>query len=213
MRHIPLIAAAIAVLAFPAHAQPKKVEPAAALAAAEALIAQAGAEDVFAPGAWEYGPTVRHERSGMSCRFAMGVPVNAVKVNDPPPTRGDDVSCSTAFGGVLTSHFASRVSLVGRYEAAAAGALAALEARVGDSSAYTGPVFEPQTATLPPIRVHRLVDEQSGHKLYERLAVMDMGDWIITQRVTAPLPAAGAADRLAWMSLAAMAKEMRQETP
>jgi hypothetical protein len=190
----------------PAAAQ-KKPEPAKALAASKALIAKADADGIFQPGAWAFGPTALHERSGLLCRFAMDVP-NRLSVNDPQPTRGDDVSCTTIVGGAIVSHFASHTKLVGDFDYVSTTALAALKARVGETSRYTDKVFDLKAAALPPIRVERLVSEQSGMKLYERVAVMDMGEWIITQRVTAPVAAGPAVDRMATMNLAAIAKEM-----
>lgn len=209
MTPIPMIVAAVLlVLAGPAGAQ-EKADRRAALAAAQAMIVKADAAGIFTAGAWDYGPTAKHERSGMNCRFVMAATTNTVSVYDPEPTRGEDVGCSTNYGGVLASHFASRASLVGGFDAVTEGSLKALVARVGTVVPYTGEVFEMKAAALPSIRIHRLVTEQSGAKFYERIAVMDMGEWIITQRFTALLEAAPAADRLAAMSLALMAKDMQ----
>ena len=208
MKLLPLIAAA--VLAAPAAYAQAKPDRETALAEANSLIAGANAAAIFKPGAWAYGPTVLHERSGMLCLFAMGVP-NTLRVNDPEPTRGDDVTCSTVVGGAIVSHFASRTTLVGSFESVSAGAVQAFMARVGSAKPYTGETFDLPAANLPPMRIQRSVSEHEGHELYQRIAVMDMGEWIITQRVTAPLAAGPSVDRLAAMNLAAIAKEMREK--
>ncbi len=204
-----LVAALAALSIAPAAVAQQKADPAAAKAEAEVMIAKAKAGEIFTPGAWEYGPTARHVRSGMTCRFALAQSFNSVTVFDPVPGRGYDVGCSAMMGGALTSHFASRAALVGSYEDIAETAIKAFDQRVGASAPYTGKVFELEAAVLPPMRVHRRVVELSGRKLYERIAVADLGDWIVTQRITAPIDAAPSADRMATMGLALMAKEMQ----
>ena len=206
LRVVALLAALS--IASPAVAQ-QKVDAAAAEAEAQVMIAKAKAGEIFTPGAWEYGPTARHVGSGMTCRFAQAEPFNSVTVFDAVPGRGDDVGCSAIVGGALTSHFASRAALVGSFEDIADRAIQAFEERVEASAPYTGKVFELEAAVMPRTRIHRRVVEMSGRKLYERIAVADLGDWIVTQRITAPIDAGPSADRMATLGLALMAREMQ----
>lgn len=201
--------AAIALSFASAATAQQKVDSSAAEGAAKAMISQAKAEGIFSSGSWDYGPVVRHVRSGMSCRFLLNEPANSITVFDPAPGRGDDVGCNAIVAGVLTSHFASRASLVGSFESFADAAIQAFDERGGASAPYTGEVFELEAATMPPTRVHRRVVEMEGRKFYERIALIDLGEWIVTQRMTAPLEAAPSVDRMATIGLALMAKEMR----
>src|SRR5690349_3671147 len=77
---IRCLVAALAVLLHswaPEATAQEQIDPALAQAAAEQLISKAKAEGLFAPGAWDHGPTVRHERSGMICRFVQGEASNS----------------------------------------------------------------------------------------------------------------------------------------
>lgn len=208
MRNVLIVA--FLVFASPALAQ-SKMDKAAARAASATLIAKADAGEIFMPGAWEWGPTARHERSGMLCLFASNASANSVTINDPEPTRGDDVSCRTVVGGAIFSHFASRASLVGGYPNVVAMAPQALKARLGEVKSYSGKTFDLPGKDMPPLHIERFMTDQRGALLYERVAVMDMGDWVITQRVTAPIASGPAADRLAGINLGAIAASMRSQ--
>ncbi|MDP1598472.1 hypothetical protein [Phenylobacterium sp.] len=208
MRSVLIVA--FLVVSSPALAQTKMDKPT-ARAASEALIAKADAGGIFTPGAWEWGPTARHARSGMLCLFASNASANSITINDPKPSRGDDVNCRTIVGGAIFSHFASRASLVGGYPNVVAMAPQALKARLGDVKPYSGKTFDLPAKEMPPLHIERFVTDQRGALLYERVAVMDMGDWVITQRVTAPIASGPAADRLAGINLGAIAASMRSQ--
>ncbi|MDO9433182.1 MAG: hypothetical protein Q7T84_17930 [Phenylobacterium sp.] len=147
----------------------------------------------------------------MLCLFASNASANSVTINDPEPTRGDDVSCRTVVGGAIFSHFASRASLVGGYPNVVAMAPQALKARLGEVKSYSGKTFDLPGKDMPPLHIERFMTDQRGALLYERVAVMDMGDWVITQRVTAPIASGPAADRLAGINLGAIAASMRSQ--
>lgn len=175
------------------------------------MIRRAEAQDLFVAGVWNFGPSVRHRRSGMVCHFAAGAELNSVSVYDKAPTRGDDVGCNTTIARATLSHFASRSSLVGGYEAASAGAVQAFLTRVPDAKPYTGEAYEPPVEGMPRHLVRRFEYETNGVKLYSRVTVVDAGQWLLTQRVTAPLAHAASVDHLAAMSLLTTARSMGVE--
>lgn len=91
-----VIAAAVAVAAPAVWAQTPSAAPGEARAEGDAILAQAGAGDLFdnitAQDAQDI--KLRHKASGLVCEFNLGEPANRVVVFDSP-TRGDDIACAT----------------------------------------------------------------------------------------------------------------------
>jgi hypothetical protein len=107
-----VIAAAILASAAQAQtiqAQTPSVAPGEAKAEGDALLAQAGATDLFdnitASDAQDI--KLRHKASGLVCEFNLAQPANRVVVFDSP-TRGDDIACATGGEAGQRTLYASR---------------------------------------------------------------------------------------------------------
>ena len=53
----------------------------------------------------------------------------------------------------------------------------ALKARLGEVKSYSGKTFDLPGKEMPPLHIERFVSDQRGALLYDRVAVMGMGDW------------------------------------
>jgi hypothetical protein len=192
----------LAVLGAPAaHAQsladgPRKVDRKTARAAGDALIAASSLPKAFKVDVWATGPMIVHRASGLTCPFLADAPGNAVKVYDPGEGDGMDVGClmpTPAFNqSLFASHIRQAVSLDNAFERA----LASLKTRLPNLTPM------PDTASVSPdVRMARFTTGAGPNAVYERLAVARKGDWVITQRFSAPASIIAAADRVADISL------------
>lgn len=208
----PFIASLAAALL--AQAAPSTAPPNAAAQAAPAdagrLIRQAGAEGVFEVESNDPPLKVRHLKSGMVCSFEPTAPANSLKVFDSGPARGDDVGCNTQFKAITASLFANRASAVGGLEGAARAAVSALKTRWPDATAYSGKSAEMKDQARPPVQVARFVIVSDGRRMFTRAAAMRVGDWVVTQRITAPEDVALAADIYSEAMLTTLAHEMAE---
>jgi hypothetical protein len=91
-----VIAIAAALAAAPSLAQSPSVARGEARAEGDALLAQAGASDLFDNLTSDNAQDIklRHKASGLVCGFNLGAASNRVVVFDGP-RRGDDIACST----------------------------------------------------------------------------------------------------------------------
>lgn len=91
-------AAALAASSAPAqvHGQAPAVPSGAARAEGTALLAQAGATDLFdnLTGEQSQSISLKHKASGLICVFNPGQPANRIVLFDSP-VRGEDIACST----------------------------------------------------------------------------------------------------------------------
>lgn len=106
-----VIAMAAALAAGPvlAQATAPHVAPGQAKAEGDALLAQAGAGDLFDNVTGEDAQDIRlrHKASGLICEFNAGEPSNRVVVFDSPH-RGDEIACATSGAVGQRTLYASR---------------------------------------------------------------------------------------------------------
>ena len=108
---VPAFVLMAALLAAPAFAQvPARPIPAgAARAEGDALLAQAGAADLFdnVTGDEAQDIKLKHKASGLVCAFNPGARSNRIVVFDSP-TRGDEIACATGGEAGERTLYASR---------------------------------------------------------------------------------------------------------
>jgi hypothetical protein len=86
-------------------------EVAAARAQADQIIATANAQAYFTNVTSDRTPAVKHDASGMVCRFEPGSTRNSIRIYAPrpnAPVQGEDVSCGTSVGDGGFTIYATR---------------------------------------------------------------------------------------------------------
>jgi hypothetical protein len=192
--------------------RPPPVDQAAALGEAQRLIKAADAEGLFEPGATPGGPVARHLKSGLVCRFELGVAANTIMVFDKGPQRGFDVGCTTRIREIVVTMYANRVSDIGDLAQAEAFVVSGMRKQWPDLKPYTGQVANMTAPGVPPIAVDRFLMTYEGRSMFTRGAAMRLGDWVFTQRVTAPEAVALAGDIVGGTWLVNLAKEVTATT-
>jgi hypothetical protein len=199
MRLLPFIAAALVLAcATPAAAQflgtQEGVTPemvAKATAEANALLKQAGAEDLFENITEGIDPRVRHLRSGLVCSFTPGAELNKVTVFDnDEPSRGDDVGCNTTLGDIVTTYYATRYAEHYSPEFLAEDAGRAIKQRWPDAVSYDGPVATVKEEGNPPTSAAMFYIGTGENRRYTHAYTARVGDWSYKQRLTAPAESA-----------------------
>jgi len=205
--------AAIALLTGPSaiaqeQPRPPPVDQAAALSEAQRLIKAADAEGLFEAGANAGGPIARHLKSGLVCHFELGVAANNILIFDKGPQRGSDVGCTTRIRDIVITMYANRVSDIGDLAKAEAFVVSGMRQQWPDLKPYAGQVANMTAPGLPPIAVDRFLMTYQGRPMFTRGAAMRIGDWVFTQRVTAPEAVALAGDIAGGALLINLAKEV-----
>lgn len=203
---VALLSWASALAQAPPRSPP--VDQAAALSEAQRLIKAADAEGLFEAGATPGGPIARHLKSGMVCHFELGAAGNSIAVFDKGPQRGSDVGCTTRIREILVSMYANRVSDIGDLAQAQAGVIAGIRQHWPDAKPYPGKVADMSAPGVPQIAANRFIVTDQGKPLFTRGAAMRIGDWVFTQRVTAPEAVALAGDIAGGALLINLAKEV-----
>lgn len=108
-----VLAAVLAAAPALAQGQPAPAAHGAARAEGDALMAQAGASDLFDNVTLDDAQDIKlkHKASGLVCEFNPGAPSNRVVVFDagqPGARRGDDIACSTGGAAGERTLYASR---------------------------------------------------------------------------------------------------------
>ncbi|NBB17203.1 hypothetical protein GVN21_17700 [Caulobacter sp. SLTY] len=199
MRFLPSIAAALTLAcATPTAAQflgPQEgVTPemvAKAKTEADALLNQAGAEDLFENVTEGMDPRVRHRRSGLVCSFTPGAELNKVMVFDAEePTRGDDVGCNTTLGEVVTTYYATRYAEDYSPQFLAEDAGRAITQRWPDATPYDGMVATVKEEGNPPTSSVMFYIGSGEQRRYTHAYTARIGAWSFKQRLTAPAESA-----------------------
>jgi hypothetical protein len=207
-----MIVVAAALAAAPALAQvgPPSVPRGEAKAEGDALLAQAGASDLFdnitADDAQDI--KLKHKASGLICEFNAGAPANRVVVFDSAQ-RGDDIACSTGGGVGQRTLYASRTP--GRtLDDAFAHDLAEVKKSHPGAVDYTlppgtdSPILQMlDIPPMPPSKTARfIVDHQ-----FTSVSSAVVKDWSLEFRFTCPEDhqdvAAGALQPTLWVTILA----------
>jgi hypothetical protein len=183
-----------------------------ASAEARALIARAGAEDLFSDATDGTVPGVRHLRSGMVCTFEPGDPQNGITIF-PNGVRGDDVSCSTDLKEIHVTLYATRYPADQTIDALMTGAVASIRQVWRDVEPYSGRTVT-MTAKAPGFdRVtQRFQAVRDGRKVFTKVTLAKAGDWTIMLRVTAPIELAVTADLYGEVKMIATLDGLRPKT-
>lgn len=202
---------AILLCCRPAAAQEvKPVDREASAAIAAKLIADVNGEAFFSGGSWDYGPVVRHDPSGMVCRL-FSDPKDTLRVYEHPDMpRGADVSCGIWINGAYFTLYATPAAAFGGFDRAATDSDKSLtgSGQFSKIEEYRGATAKPPPKGMPKMVVRRYTAEFEGARVFTRLALIDMGDWVIKQRVTAPVESASDADDVAQLVLNTIASDM-----
>lgn len=185
-------AAALGLCAFQAAPVPANTLT---LAQVRSLIDAGEARSVFV--AEEQGPAgavARHTPSGLVCRFSPRSSDNVIVVYPTGPLGGrpgDDVSCATGEGGRVSTLYASRYARAPDLRGLMAASVASIRQRFPDARPFEGPVM---TATAgasgrrtPEPAVAAFIVNVQGRSHYTQVSMARVGDWIVKQRLTAPV--------------------------
>lgn len=170
-----------------------------ARAAADAELAKAEAADLFDNITEDDHPAVRHKASGMVCTAADDR-VMPIQVYAGSP-RGDDVSCGSRTEDITTTTYATRYADGLTAQDALDGSIAAIRQIFQDVTPYSGDAVSTTRAGLPVPLTARFVARFKGQPVFTRTSTVAVGDWIIAQRVTAPIDKAMLADLVAELGL------------
>jgi hypothetical protein len=172
------------VLARPAHAQ--SLEEA---GAAAAMIAEAGAADVFEPVDSALGEVrVRHVRSGLICAFEPGHPRRVVVFDTSVSgaAAGEDAACDSGSATGARTLYVTRYPEPRTADAALAFAVAQLRGRFPDATAAETTIegFDDADPPLPESRTAAFLIETNNGQAYTRVSVAVIGGWEIKMRYT-----------------------------
>ncbi len=154
---------------------------------AQALIAAAGAEGVFA--IVEGRPaSARHLGSGLLCRFQADGQGGRIVIFPGLP-RGDDVACEFADASVNIRLHATRLPTRATLSEVAAAAEGALRRAAPQASLRGAPSEAPATAAIPAWRrIELAIPGEDGDGDYLSLYVAQRGAWTFKMRTRAPAP-------------------------
>lgn len=201
----------------PAPAKPTQVLPsqleqsAAAHARADAAIARVGAEDLFDNVTENQVAAVRHRASGMVCKAgddgALSLEIY------PGSPRGDDVSCGANLLGAVMTTYATRYGEGYTAQNALDDSIAAIHQRFDDVKPYQHDAVRMSKDGIPSPLTARFEATFEGKKVFTRTSTVEVGEWIIAQRVTAPYDKATIADVIAEVGMATTLISVLPEIP
>jgi hypothetical protein len=184
--------------------------PGRAQAEGEALLAQAGAGDLFdnLTASGDADIKLRHKASGLICEFNLGQPANRVVVFDGP-ARGDDIACATGGEAGQRTLYAARTpgrSLTDAF----AHDVAEVKKSHPDAIAYAlppgtdSPILKMlDIPPMPPSKTARFI---AGHQ-FTSVSSAVVKDWSLEFRFTCPEEqqdaAAGALQPTLWVTILA----------
>ncbi|MEI9889396.1 MAG: hypothetical protein WDN45_01030 [Caulobacteraceae bacterium] len=206
----PLTVAAGLIAAVLPAAMARAQAPGQARAEGDALLAQAGAADLFdnltARDAADI--KLRHKASGLVCGFNLGQPANRVVVFDSS-VRGDDIACATGGEAGERTLYASRTP--GRtLDDAFAHDLAEVKKSHPDAEPYAlppgtdSPILK--MLAIPPMPPSKTARFIAGHRFTSVSSAVVM-DWSLEFRFTCPEEhqddAAGTVQPTLWVTILA----------
>lgn len=148
------------------------------------LIAAASAEGVFELLPGEGIVTLRHMRSGLVCRMALGA-ANRLLIF-PQAARGEDVACDSHDGRVGVTLYATRFSFETSLAEQIEGASAAVRTRFPGARALPTPVRASAEPGMPERASARfIVTNAEGAPTYSRIDVALVRGWAIKLRYSA----------------------------
>ncbi|MEJ0059501.1 MAG: hypothetical protein WDM79_07995 [Terricaulis sp.] len=157
---------------------------------------------------------VRHQRSGLICRFALEGDGRVIVFPGLP--RGEDVGCDETSGNVSVTFYATRYPEPASVDALLAGGVQAIQARFPSATPYepTGaPDTSLSTLPLPENRSARFhIFLQNGSPMFTRVSVVLINGWAFKMRFTMPgsdAESMQAADARADREWAALLEELR----
>lgn len=166
--------------------QPSAADLATASAAADALIANSGAPDLFLNVSSDGMAKVRHTASGLICSFVPGAENNTLRVfNHEGFTRGDDVGCNADIGPTYLTYYATRYGPGYSAADSAREAAAAIRNRFPDARPYEGAFasVEPPPGVGQVEYVAMLIGPETSPR-YTHALVAKVGEWTFKQRMT-----------------------------
>ncbi|MDP1629943.1 MAG: hypothetical protein Q8L66_00810 [Caulobacter sp.] len=195
----------------PALPVPPPTEPqAVARAQAEADNAIANAEigDLFENITDGEFPSVRHRLSGMVCDWDPGTDILLHAFEGMP--RGEDVSCGNTTLGVTFTLYATRYPERPTAKEIVDGSIPAIRQVFTDVQAYDGAAvsMNREGDDQPKIATARMTARIGGRKVFTRSSAVVVGEWVIAQRVTAPVSDAATADLMAELGLITVIDKM-----
>lgn len=217
MKLFAATALVMALAAVEAHAQSATPEQiAAAKAEADKVIAASGAARWFVNATVDNLPAVRHWPSGMTCRFTLGQR-NVIRQYANDAEAGDNVSCSTVLivqGGtkIVLTQYATRYHATRTVKQELDAAQASFRLRDPGAQTAAGPfrAVDAGIGAAPAHETVRMEISDNGDRLFVRAAAASVGDWLVGQRVTAPISEEGTADAVGEILIAASALEVQK---
>lgn len=209
-RHLTIAATAFCI-AQPAFAQTAQPSPE-ALARADAIIAAAGAADLFQNVSEGATPAVKHKASGLICRFSLTSAAGRITLF-PNPVRGNDIGCTNLVNGVLITLYATKVTPAHDLRRDFLGAYESIKAIYPDVQPYEGATANPVAPGMPVNQSGIfLFSDKEGRttgkpdsKVMSRLSVTIVPDsWELKMRASAPSTASEAEKEPAIMAFSLM---------
>ena len=177
-----------------------------ARARADAVIAKAHAEAYFTNITDGAAPKVRHKASGMECVFGVDDPAFLYIYSTPGVVQGEDVSCSSAstLGNgetIVLTLYATRPPKLDDLQPLLDRMVSELKSDMPDAAPspdrFTSlNLAAKKGADVPTHRSARFQATEQGHPVFARAAVGVVNGWEVSQRTTAPLNEAHAADTM-----------------
>lgn len=212
MRRLAIILAALAipVCARPQPAPPTALQVAAARAEADSILAKTGTGDLFENITDGEIPQLRHRASGMVCFFNADGVGNSIFVYPNGP-RGDDVSCGRNIAGAAITQYATRAPRPVTATQLLASVLSEIRSVHGELVPDRGEWRNMSAPTAPEILRARFTYAKGDPQVFSRAAAAVAGQWLISQRLTAPRDKARDADFIAEATMLAATLKVAED--
>jgi hypothetical protein len=152
---------------------PALAQPAAARAFVARLIAEAGAEGVFADASTPAQPQARHLASGLLCRFALGRPASIKLL--PARAPADNVGCTMARGSGILALQVQRIPANVDAARFMVDMVEVVHADFPDAAPLAPPSADP-----PPLRARRFKATFQGRPVYVGVSAVRAGPWMVS---------------------------------
>lgn len=164
-------------------------EVAAARAQADQIIAAADARAHFTNVTRDRAPAVRHNASGMVCRFEPGSTRNSIRVygvRANAPTPGDDVSCGTNAGGGGFTIYATRYKPMPSEAEDMREAVRQMQATYGELKPYEGTIGLARDEGVPIEQTLTVQFQYDGLRLASLTQIAHRDGWAFKLRASGP---------------------------
>jgi len=162
-------------------------EIAAARAQADQIIAAGNAQAHFTNVTRDRAPAVRHDASGMVCRFEPGSTRNSIRiygVRQNMPVQGDDVSCGTTVGDGGFTIYATRYKPLPSEAEDMREAVRQMQATYGEIKPYEGTIGLAQNDAVPVGQTLTVLFQHQGRQYGSLTQIAHRDGWSFKLRAS-----------------------------